>query len=211
MRRITTLALTAALVIGGAPAVLAQPHGSPQTGQEASQQGRDRATERSGLDVPVGEQARQDGRGFGQQRAEDARQHADPQGSSQTGQEASQEGRDRAAEHSGLQVPASEQAREDGRAFGEQRAEQARQRADEGDGVEEPTDESQENEESDTEGPDDVTDMDDVDLTDVDDVDLTEVPDEAQQARGVLAGLGDALHGAFEALKDLFGFGTDTA
>ncbi|HVM00110.1 MAG TPA: hypothetical protein VM324_12530 [Egibacteraceae bacterium] len=150
MRRTATLALTAALMIAGAPAVLAQP-GPPS-------------------DIPA--------------------PPAQAQGSPATGQERSAEARAHASEQSGIDVPANDQAREDGRAFGEQRAADARER--------------EAHETGDVTEPVDNQDIHGQDLPEVDDVELPGLPEQAAQARGVLATIADALKSALNTIKSLF-------
>jgi hypothetical protein len=52
-------------------------HDDPGRGMEQSEEGRERASDASGLDVPVDDEARDNGRAFGQERATSVREHVD--------------------------------------------------------------------------------------------------------------------------------------
>lgn len=130
----------------------------------------------------------------GQERSAEALENAEPQGSPATGQERSAEAREN-AQPQGSPATGQErsaEAREDGRAFGEQRALEAQERG--------------EDENADVNEPVETQDVDGEEVPDgdVDDVELPEVPEQAEEARGVLATITDALKSALDAIKGLF-------
>lgn len=189
MRRTATLALlTATLMVGssaalaqtGPPSDLPQPpaqaQGSAETGQDNSAQGRATADD-----------------------------NAEAQGSAETGRENSAQGRATASDNAGFDVPAHDEAREDGREFGQQRAEDAQARGD--DATDDDNDDTGETEDpTDTEDVDEVTD--DRDATDVELPD--ETPEEADQARGVLATITATFESVLTTLQSLFATVTGT-
>lgn len=176
MRRTATAALTAALMLTGASAALAQP-GPPS-------------------DIPAPPAQAQGSPATGEERSAEARENAAPQGSPATGEERSAEAREHASEQSGVDVPASDQAREDGRAFGEQRSAEARDRSESG--TDEVTDVPVEDIDVDLDV--DVDELLDSDLGDV------ELPAQADQARGVLDSIAAAFTSVLDTIKGLFGF-----
>ncbi|MEX2620524.1 MAG: hypothetical protein WD250_09920, partial [Egibacteraceae bacterium] len=166
MRRTATAALTAALMLTGTSAALAQP-GPPS-------------------DIPAPPAQAQGSPATGEDRSAEARENAAPQGSPATGQERSAEARAHASERSGVTVPASEEAREGGRDFGEQRAAAARARG-----------------EQENDATENAVDGDDLEVDGLDDVDL---PEQGDEARGVLTTITESVTSLLNTIKSLFGF-----
>lgn len=192
MRRTATLALlTATLMVGSSaalaqtgppsdlPAPAAQAQGSAQTGEDSSAEGRANAGD-----------------------------NAQGQGSAETGRENSAEGRATARDNAGFDVPAHDEARDGGREFGQERADDARARGD---------DETDTDDGGDTDDTEDPVDTDDVDLDEItDDSDATDVelpeeaPEQADQARGVLATITATFDSVLASLQSLFATVTGT-
>lgn len=192
MRRTATLALlTATLMVGGSSAALAQagpPSDVPQPPAQAQAQGS----------AQTGDDNSAQGRAT-------AGDNAQAQGSAETGQENSADGRAKASENSGIDVPARDEAREDGRAFGEQRADDAQARGDDA------TDNNNGNP-GDTEEPADTEDVDDVTDPDAPEVELPdEAPAQADQARGVLATITATFESVLTTLQNLLGMAPASA
>lgn len=188
MRRTPTLALlTAALMVGGSSAALAQagpPSDVPQPPAQAQAQG-----------------SAETGQDNSAQRRDTASDNAQAQGSAETGHENSEDGRDTAHEKSGVEVPADDDARNDGREFGEDRAKDAQDRGDD-------ATENDDDTTGDTEQPVDTENLDETTDPDATDVEL---PDEAdQQARGVLATITATFESLLTTLQSLFGTITGT-
>lgn len=133
-----------------------------------------------------------------------ASDNAQAQGSAETGQESSANGRATASEKAGFDVPAHDEA-QGGREFGQERADEAKDRGDD----------ATENDDNDTTGDlEEPVDTDDANLDEITDPDATDVelPDEApDEARGMLANITATFESVLTTLQSLLGMVTATA
>lgn len=139
---------------------------------------------------------------------------AQAQGSAPTGEDNSAEGRATASDNAGFDVPAHDEARDGGREFGQQRADEAQARgADETDTDDDGNtgDTEDGNDNDDTEDPVDTEDLDEVTDPDATDVELPDdAPEQADQARGVLATITATFESVLTTLQSLFATVTGT-